>query len=134
MGTKVLIIDDKKEDIFSIRKSLKRAGFEYTYVEAKTGDKGLDKVREVLPDIVIVEVKLPNINGFDMCKRIKGISNTVKVLIVTRHQDAVDYAMATDASADGHSVKTKSNKYLIASFKEIVEKLGIEKRVFESNP
>lgn len=123
MGTKVLIIDDKKEDIFSIRKSLKRAGYEYTYVEAKTGDKGLDKVREESPDIVIVEVKLPDINGFNMCKKIKGINNAVKVLIVTRHQEAVDYAMATDASADGHSVKTKSNKFLTASFKEIVKQL-----------
>ena len=123
MSIKVLIIDDKKEDIVSIRKSLRQAGFGYTYIAAKTGDKGLDKVREESPDIVVVEAKLPDINGFDMCKRIKGINNAVKVLIVTRHQDAVDCAMATDASTDGHSVKTKSNKYLIASFKEIVEKL-----------
>ena len=123
MSIKVLIIDDKKEDIVSIRKSLRQAGFGYTYIAAKTGDKCLDKVREESPDIVVVEAKLPDINGFDMCKRIKGISTAVKVLIVTRHQDAVDYAMATDASADGHSVKTKSNKYLIASFKEIAEQL-----------
>jgi len=123
MSIKVLIIDDKKEDIVSIRKSLRQAGFGYTYVEAKTGDKGLDKVREVLPDIVIVEAKLPDINGFDMCKKIKGINNAVKVLVVTRHQEAVDYAMVNDASTDGHSVKTKSNKFLIASFKEIVEQL-----------
>ena len=121
MSIKVLIIDDKKEGIFSIRESLKRAGFGCTYVEANTGDKGLDKVRKESPDIVIVEVKLPDINGFDMCKRIKGINNAVKVIIVTRHQEVVDYAMATDASTDGHSVKTKSNKYLIASFKKIVE-------------
>lgn len=110
MSIKVLIIDDKKEDIVSIRKSLRQAGFGYTYVEAKTGDKGLDKVREESPDIVVVEAQLPDINGFDMCKRIKGINDVVKVLVVTRHQDAVDYVMAKDVSADGHSVKTKSNK------------------------
>ena len=80
MSTKVLIIDDTEEDIASIRKSLKQAGFGHTYVEAKTGNNGLDKIREESPDI----------NGFDMCKRIKEINNTVKVLIVTRHQDAVD--------------------------------------------
>lgn len=100
MSIKVLIIDDKKEDIVSIRKSLRQAGFGYTYVEAKTGDKGLDKVREESPDIVVVEAQLPDINGFDMCKRIKGINDVVKVLVVTRHQDAVDYVMAKDVSAD----------------------------------
>ena len=123
MSIKVLIIDDKKEDIASLKKSLKQTGFECTFVVAKTGNKGLDKVREESPDIVLVEVRLPDINGFDMCKRIKGINNAVKVLIVTRHQDAIDHAKAENAGADQHTVKTKSNIFLIASFNEIVKQL-----------
>jgi len=76
----------------------------------------------MIPEIVIVEVMLSNGNGFETCRKIKEINSKIKVLIVTKHQHAVDHARASEVGADAHTVKTKSNKFLIDSFKSIVSK------------
>ena len=121
MHVKVLIIDNVKEDRIAIKDSLNHAGFDCEYTEAETGSIGLSKIKDNAPDIAILEVRLEGADGFEMCKQIKKISSSIKILLVTRHNDAIDHAKAENAGADQHTVKTKSNKFLIAAFNEIVK-------------
>ena len=121
MRVKALIIDNVKEDIIAIKNSLNQAGFDCEYTEAETGNIGLSKIKDNSPDIVILEVRLQGADGFELCKQIKKISSSIKILLVTRHNDAVDHEKAENAGADQHTVKTKSNKFLIAAFNEIVK-------------
>ena len=123
MHVKVLIIDNAKEDRIAIKDSLNHAGFNCEYTEAETGDIGLSKTKDNVPDIVILEVRLEGSDGFALCKQIKEISRSIKILLVTKYNDAIDHAKAENAGANQHTVKTKSNKFLIASFTEIIKQL-----------
>lgn len=119
MSTKVLIIDNIKEDRIAIKDSLNQAGFDCEYIEADTGEDGLAKIKDDVPDIVVLEVRLPGTDGFEICKKIKNINSSAKVLLVTRHNDAIDHAKAENVGADQHTVKTRNNKFLVDSFKKI---------------
>lgn len=99
-----------------------QAGLDCEYIEADTGEDGLAKIKKDAPDIIILEVRLPGTDGFKICKKIKNINSSAKVLLVSRRQDAVDHAKAENVGADQHTVKTKSNKFLVDSFKKIAAK------------
>jgi DNA-binding response OmpR family regulator len=118
---KVLIIDNKNDGIF-VKKSLSSVwyNFEYSYLEPEYISEKC--IREFAPNIVIVEVMLSlNQNGFEVCKFIKKINSSIKILLATKHQYGIDHARASEVGADEHTVKTKSNKYLLESFKNLLK-------------
>ncbi|HET9074915.1 MAG TPA: fused response regulator/phosphatase [Solirubrobacteraceae bacterium] len=85
----VLIIDDSPENRYVVRRALTRAGMEV--IEAGTGAEGSQLAHsEPEPDLIVLDVNLPDINGFDLCRRFKSDPHTAHVPVVHLSQSAVD--------------------------------------------
>lgn len=98
----ILIVDDREQNRYVLARMLQRAGYECT--EARTGRDALELVR-LLPDLVILDVHLPDLPGTDVCRRIKNDPETAHVAVLQISASFVsgeDKANALDAGADGY--------------------------------
>jgi len=85
---KILIIEDEEDNLYFTLQTLKRVG--YTVVAAKSGEIGLEKLKEEKPDLVILDVILPGIDGWEVLKKIKTEFKDQKVpviLLTVKNQD-----------------------------------------------
>jgi nitrogen regulation protein NR(I) len=78
---KILVVDDEKNVLSSFRRIFK----EYEVITAPNGIEGLDKVREELPDAVVMDIKMPGIDGLEVFKQIKVINSKLPVIIMTAY-------------------------------------------------
>jgi len=82
---KILIIDDQSAILESLSMHFKEIGYDvYT---AEYGEEGIEKVRKIFPDIVILDVRLPDIHGLDVLKKIKSINYNIPVVMITAFHD-----------------------------------------------
>jgi two-component system KDP operon response regulator KdpE len=110
-GARILIIDDEKQ----IRRLLRVAleGYEYKIGEATSGEEGLRKITSFHPDLVILDLGLPDINGQDMLKNIRGWSD-VPIIILSVHNQEEEKIQALDAGANDYVTKPFSMGELLA--------------------
>jgi DNA-binding response OmpR family regulator len=105
MATKVLIVDDEPFTVDMLQTFLKMRGYE-TY-GAYNGEDGLTLVKVEGPDIVILDLMLPDIEGYEVCQRIRGYEPTAKlpVLILSARADAASQERALSSGANAYMVK-----------------------------
>lgn len=108
---RVLLIDDESPIYFGLRPELRRAGFTLLY--AATGAQGLEMFVKSSPDVVLLDVGLPDMSGFDVCRRIREISD-VSVIIYTVLDGAEDKQEANKAGASDFLSKQDGIEELIA--------------------
>lgn len=86
MAKKVLIIDDEPELVKAIEVRLKNSGYEVEI--AYDGLVGIDKVKEVKPDLILLDIIMPKMDGYEVCKRLKANSETegIPIIIFTASQ------------------------------------------------
>ena len=123
MPTASLIVNVDDDDAARYVKSriLKLAGFQV--LEASTGAGALDMVRERAPGLVLLDVKLPDINGRDVCGMIKrdpGMSGVVVLLTSATHIDMRHRVLALDAGADGYLVAPMEPEELVANVRALL--------------
>jgi DNA-binding response OmpR family regulator len=114
---KVLIIEDEESIQKVLKARLERAGYEVQI--ASSGAQGMKAVEEMKPHVIILDVMLPDANGFDLCKQIKDIDAFFKIIIYTGKLEAVDARRARQAGADDFTVKTVDFKYLLESIAKL---------------
>ena len=108
----VLLVDDDDNFREIIKAKLEAADF--SVVEAKDGEIGVEKAKEIKPDLVLMDVQMPKMNGIESLSRIKADPETanIKVLFLTNYGEAntadapLDDKFAKDAGAIGHLKKT----------------------------
>lgn len=120
-STKVLIVEDE----LSIRKFLSinliRSGFEV--LEAESGEEGIELCMREIPDVVILDVMLPGIDGFEACHKIRGsLPSTIIIMLTAKGQD-LDKIMGLDLGADDYMVKPFNPLELIARIRANLRKL-----------
>ena len=93
----VLIVEDEKNIVDILRFNLQREG--YRTVEAYDGADGLDKARKENPDIILLDVMLPKMIGFDVCRTLREEGNNVPVIILTAREEEADKVLAERAKA-----------------------------------
>ncbi|MFT5207165.1 MAG: CheY-like chemotaxis protein [Candidatus Omnitrophota bacterium] len=108
---KVLIIDDSATDQVVMKDQLEKRN--YTIELASSGEEGLEKLKTYQPILVIVDTVLPQLNGFEVCEKIKSLPNPPKVIVITGSIHAVDAKKARDAEADGYAIKTINGDSLL---------------------
>jgi two-component system NtrC family sensor kinase len=99
---RVLLVDDRTENRYVLSRILQSAGF--TVEECSTGMQALDVVRR-LPDVVILDIKLPDISGYDVCRSIKSdpVTRSVPILLTSAMLDPQNaLASMARASAEGY--------------------------------
>ncbi|MCP4653554.1 MAG: response regulator [Candidatus Omnitrophica bacterium] len=107
MNKKILIIDDNAQDRKIVVRYLNGLGFG-NILQAERGDSGVEKAKAERPDWIIVDTVLPDIDGFEVCRRIKdddALKNS-KVIIMTGSVDSVDAVKAKRNGADDYCVKS----------------------------
>lgn len=108
----VLIVEDEKNIVDILRFNLQREG--YRTVEAYDGADGLAKARSENPDIILLDVMLPKMIGFDVCRTLREEGNNVPVIILTAREEEADKVLGLEIGADDYITKPFSMRELIA--------------------
>jgi DNA-binding response OmpR family regulator len=114
---RILIIEDEESIQKVLKARLDKAGYEVRV--AGDGAEGMKQVDEMRPHAIILDVMLPDVNGFDLCKQIKDKDPFFKIIIYTGKLEAVDARRARQAGADDFTVKTVDFKYLLESIAKL---------------
>ena len=102
----ILIVEDDQAYGKVFERKLSREGFETKWVS--DGKKGLEAVEEKMPDLMILDLMMPNIDGMGVLAELKnrGLMDKIKVIVATNLSQEVDVAKAKDAGADDYFVKS----------------------------
>jgi two-component system response regulator VicR len=120
---KVLIIEDEKSISDIVKFNLTKEGFEAD--TACDGQEGLNKALSGDPDLVLLDVMLPTIDGFEICKKIREKSN-VPIIMLTAKEEEVDKVLGLELGADDYITKPFSLRELIARIKANIRRTVME--------
>ena len=108
----VLIVEDEKNIVDILRFNLQRAGYET--LEAYDGADGLSKARSGRPDLILLDVMLPEMDGFQVCRALREDGDHVPVIILTAREDESDKVLGLETGADDYITKPFSMRELLA--------------------
>lgn len=111
----ILIVEDEKNIVDILRFNLHLAG--YQTLEAYDGETGLSLARSANPDLILLDVMLPKIIGFDICKQLRAEGNNVPVIILTAREEEADKVLGLEIGADDYITKPFSMRELMARVK-----------------
>jgi len=114
MGEKkrILIVEDEKNIVDIIRFNMNREG--YDTIEAYDGEAGLALARREKPDLILLDVMLPKMIGFDVCRALREEGDNVPVIILTAREEEEDKVLGLEIGADDYITKPFSMRELIA--------------------
>ncbi len=124
MSSTILIVDDEEDLRRLVDFNLKAAG--YKTLLAETGAEALRVIERQKPDLVILDLMLPDISGTDICRRLKLQPETrnIPVLILSARGDEIDRVVGFEIGADDYVVKPFSTRELILRIKAILKRSG----------
>jgi len=125
----ILVIEDDPAIRLGLKKSL---GFEgYTVLDAPDGERGLELIFQRSPDLVVLDLMLPKLNGFEVCRTIRKHDATLPVLILSAKEQEMDKLMGFDLGADDYITKPFSTRELLARIKAALRRAApVEGEVF----
>jgi two-component system phosphate regulon response regulator PhoB len=119
---KILAVDDEEDLLELVRYTLTREGYDVTCVE--TGEDCIRQARQRHPDLILLDLMLPGIDGLDVCKALKGEDNTrtIPIVMLTAKGDDADIVTGLELGADDYITKPFSAKVLAARIKAILRR------------
>lgn len=120
--TDILIIDDEKDIVETIEYNLKKENF--TVHKAYDGINGLRLAKETIPDLILLDLMLPGIDGIELCKTLKKDDKTKKipVIMLTAKKQEVDKVVGLEVGADDYIVKPFGMRELVARIKSVLRR------------
>ena len=118
----ILIVDDEKMRLNLLSCNLIKEG--YNVIEAKDGLEAITIAQEEKPDLILLDVMLPKLDGLSVCKRVKNIMN-VPILMVTAKDDELDKILGLELGADDYITKPFSIRELLARVKANLRKADV---------
>jgi two-component system response regulator VicR len=115
MGKKLLIVEDEKSIMDILSFNLNREGYEI--VEAEDGVEGYNKAVGELPDLILLDVMLPGMDGFEVCRRIRDGGSSVPIIMLTAREEETDKVLGLELGADDYITKPFSMRELLARIK-----------------
>jgi PAS domain S-box-containing protein len=129
----ILNVDDNDGARYAKSRILSRAGF--VVIEAANGTEALERARDSLPDLILLDVKLPDINGFEVCRQIKATPETAGILVLQTSAAAVqsiDRIRGLDGGADSYLIEPIEPAELIAHVRALLRVRRAEGALRES--
>jgi DNA-binding response OmpR family regulator len=128
---RVLLVEDERDVSELIRYTLEKDGYEV--VAAPTGAEALRTVRDMRPDIVLLDIMVPKLNGWEICRRIKQDPDTrdIPVIMVTGRVEEGDKVLGFELGADDYVTKPFSPRELLARIRAVIRRTrrpGIDER------
>jgi DNA-binding response OmpR family regulator len=118
-GELILAVDDEPRMIRFIRMNLELEG--YKVIEAHNGPEALDKVRQELPDLVLLDVMMPEMDGFETLRSLRKVSN-VPVIMLTVRDEEEDKVRGLELGADDYVTKPFSTRELVSRIKALLRR------------
>ncbi len=121
MNKKILVVDDEASIVKLVQFNLKKEGF---LVEvAYDGLMALDMVKETNPDLVVLDLMLPKLDGLEVCRRLRQEKKHIPILMLTAKTDELDKVLGLELGADDYMTKPFSPRELTARVKAIFRRI-----------
>ena len=117
--TKILIVEDEDSVLDPLELLLSKEGF--SIETARNGREGLDKFWKVSPDLVLLDIMLPEVSGTEVCRQIRAKSN-LPIIMLTAKDTEVDKVVGLELGADDYIVKPYSKAELVARIKAVLRR------------
>ena len=122
MNRKILIVDDEKAIVDILNHNLRKEG--YNTLQAYDGEEALKVFKEEKPDLVLLDVMLPKMDGFTVCKTMRQTTN-IPIIMVTAKEDVVDKVIGLELGADDYITKPFSVREVMARIKANLRKWDV---------
>ena len=124
---KVLVVDDDPDIVEILKYNLKNSG--YSVKSAGNGVEAIKKAKKFIPDIILMDVMMPEMSGIEACEEIKNINQLSQAIIIFLSARSEDYTQisAYDAGADDYISKPVKPKILLKKISNIAKKINSEK-------
>lgn len=118
----ILIVDDEEDVLELVQFNLEKEGFKTE--TASSGEEALHKVRARQPDLIVLDLMLPGLDGLDVCKKLKNDTKTqhIPVIMLTAKGEEVDIVTGLELGADDYVTKPFSPKVLVARIRRILHR------------
>lgn len=116
---RILVVDDERRMVGFIRLNLEQDGFEV--IEAFNGTEALNRLRDSLPDLILLDVMMPDIDGFEVLRTIREISQ-VPVIMLTAKSEEEDVVKGLELGADDYVTKPFSPRELVSRVKAVLRR------------
>ena len=116
MSRKVLVVEDEPVLLETLAYNLSRHGYEVS--QAATGSEALEVAHREQPELVVLDVMLPEIDGFEVCRVLRQDSN-VPILMLTARDEVVDKVVGLEMGAEAYLTKPLNNTELLRTIKVI---------------
>ena len=126
MKKKILVVDDEEHILELLKINLEFSGYDaYIY---ETGKGALEVIEKIKPDLILLDLMLPEIDGIEICKRIRENSkfNKIKLLILSAKSDEIDKILCLEIGADDYITKPFSLRELLARIKAIFRREDLD--------
>jgi two-component system, sensor histidine kinase and response regulator len=130
----ILNVEDNEATRYAKSRMLRQAG--YLVIEAETGNAALQIVTDARPDLVLLDVKLPDLSGFEVCRRIKSNPATAEIIVLQMSAafvDKEDRVRGLEGGADGYLTEPIHSEELIATIKAILRLRQTEEKLRKAN-
>ena len=130
MAEKILVVDDEKALQETLAYNLVRQGYEVEI--SGDGPSALEAARTFKPDLILLDVMLPGIDGFELCRILRQDMNT-PVLMLTARDDEIDRVVGLEVGADDYMTKPFSMRELLARVKAMLRRVRLIREEVKSN-
>lgn len=120
----IAIVEDEQNIVELVKYNLDREG--YRTISANNGKKGLDLIRQELPDLVILDLMMPEMDGITVCKQLRADAQTksIPIIILTAKSEEADRVLGLEMGADDYVTKPFSPRELVARVRAVLRRSG----------
>ena len=125
----IFVVDDEQSIIDFVRIYLEREGF--ACVGINDGMVAYNRIMDEKPALVVLDVMLPGMSGFDVCRRLRASNNQVPVIMLTAKEEDIDKILGLELGADDYLTKPFNPRELIARIKAVLRRVTLKKKTEE---
>ena len=121
---RILVVDNENDIVDLLRYNLEKEK-EFTVITASNGKQAIEHALEFKPDLVLLDIMMPELNGFDVCKKLKNSPSTSKIpiLFLTAKENEIDEIIGLELGADDYIQKPISPRKVVARVKSVIRRV-----------
>lgn len=124
MDGKILVVDDEERVLELVELYLSKEGFQIE--TAKDGEEAIQKAKDIDPDLIVLDIMLPGVDGWDVCKELRK-DMSVPILMLTAKGEEFDRVLGLELGADDYLTKPFSPRELVARVKAVLRRVATKK-------
>lgn len=124
MSKKILVVDDEQSIVTLLQYNLEQSG--YTVITALDGEQGLEAAVDIRPDLVVLDLMLPKMDGLEVCKQLRQQKINIPILMLTAKDDEFDKVLGLELGADDYLTKPFSPREVVARIKAILRRSQLQ--------